>query len=273
MAQARARQINGDLTFNADLVYASLFISKSNANLAYDSTAGWSPMGALSVASDQSFSVGMESEEVITGMPETVKDDLLRRLTGEASLLITDINPLSGKWAMGTTADIVWDTSGTTWSGTVTGTTSTKAVIYVSTATGANVGDVIRFTFGSGNAQYYYPGIVDAVDTTANTLTLKYALPEIPAESSVIDRVRGYTLFHGGNVLQNISTLIQLDFPKGDQHNMHIFKGSANGGFTRQFNGPVRTPFQMKMYGVLKDIGSLTDQVTCAATYVGFPNR
>lgn len=273
MAKMRASNINGDLTFKADLVYATLLVAKYSQSLAYDATTGWNKIGALSVASDQSFQVGVETEEVLTGVPITAKDDLITRLNGEASFVITDINPLAGKWSMGTTADIVWDTSGTTWSGEIFGTTSTTSVLQLSTGdgTGLAVGDVLRVELSSGNNVYYYPALVDLVNGDA--VTLQYPLPEIPAASSTVTRVRGYDLYHGGNALQNMAVLVQLDFPKGDQHILEIYKASATGGFTRQLSGAVKTPLQLKMYGTLKTIGSLADQVALAVTHVGFTNR
>lgn len=273
MAQVQSRKINGDLSFNADLVYATLKVAKYSQGLAYTATSGWNSAGTLSVAADQSFQVGVETEAVDTGTPITTKDDLVSRLTGEAQFTITDINPLSGKWSMGTTNDIIWDTSGTTWTGTVLGTTGGVNSIYVSTATGVSVKDVLKVPLSTSGNIFYWPGIVDNVDTTAGIITWKYPLPEAPATSAVAERVRGYDLYHGGNVLQNMAVLVQLDFPKGDQHILEIPKCSATGGFTRQLSGAVKTPMNLKMYGTLRDVGTLTDQVTCAITHVGFPNR
>lgn len=273
MAKIRTSNINGNLTYSADLVYATLLVAKHSQGLAYDATTGWNRIGALSVANDQSFSVAVESEEVLTGVPVTPKDDLITRLNGQADFVITDMNPLAGKWSMGTTADIQWDTSGTTWSGTILSTGSTVSALQLSTgnATGLAVGDVLKVPLSSGNNVYYYPAVVDLIET--DLVTLRFKLPEVPANNSVAVRVRGYDLYHGGNNLQNMSIIVQLDFPKGDQHIMEILKSSATGGFTRTLTGAVKTPFKCKMYGELKDIGSLTDQVTCAITHVGFPNR
>lgn len=271
----RVSNINGDLQYEADIVTATLLVSKASRNLAHDATSGWQPTGQLSVSADQSFSVGMETEPVPTGAIETDKDDLVRRLTGEASYMITDMNPLSGKWSMGTTAEIQWDTSGTTWSGTITSTnetSGTRQIIYVSTATGISPGDVLKIPLSSGADLFYWPGIVDDVDTTDHIIYLKHKMPEIPAAAGVIQRVRGYTLYHGGNVLQNMNLLTQLDFPKGDQHVLQVPKCSATGGFTRQLSGVVKTPMTIKMYGNQIDIGSLTNQVVCAMTHVTFPN-
>lgn len=277
MAQARPRKINGELSFNADLVYASVLIAKSSQGLAYDATEGFRQVATLSVASDQSFNVGVETEAVDTGAIITTKDDLIQRLTGEASFQFTDMNPLAGKWSMGTTAEIQWDTSGTAWQGTIAGTTSTSTVLQFGTgeATGLAENDVLRIPLSSGNNLNYFPGIVEAVDTTADTATLKYPIPEgqTPATSAVVDRVRGYDLYHGGNILQNMKLLVQLDFPKGDQHTLEVIKCSSTGGFTRQLSGAVKTPMNIKMYGTSQGIGTLTDQVTCAVTHVGFPNR
>lgn len=270
MALVQERQINGDLSFNADLVYGDVKVSNYSQGLAWTATSGWVRIGACSVASDQSFQVGVETEPVETGTPITAKDDLITRLSGEGSFLITDLNPHAARTAMGTTGAIQWDTSGTTYTGTVNATTSTKQVIYVDSTTGAAANDIIKFELSSGNNLYYYPGIVDSVG--ADNLTLKYPLPEIPAESSSFERVRGYDLYHGGNTLQNYKTLVQLEFPKGDQHVMEILKNSFVGGYTRQMGGAVKTPLQAKMYGVLQDVGSLTDQVTLAVTHVQFPN-
>lgn len=269
MAKIRTSNINGDLTYNADLVYATLLVSKYSEALAYNATSGWRKIGALSVASDQSFQVGVETEEVLTGTPITAKDDLITRLNGEANFLMTDMNPLAGKWSMGTTGDIQWDTGGTAWSGTIAGTSSTKQVLQVGTgeATGLAARDVIRVPIGND----YVPGIVDSI--AGDAITLKYPLSEIPSTSAVLVRVQGYKLYHGGNVLENMAVLVQLDFPKGDQHILEIPKASATGGFTRQLSGAVKTPMKLKMYGSLDDIGSLTDQVVCAITHVGFPNR
>lgn len=274
MTQVQPRQLNGGLTYDADLVNAWLRSSKKSQGLSYTTTSGWGVLGALGVSVDQNFKVGVETVPVENGAIITEKDMLIQRLTGEANFQMIDMNPLAGQASMGTVPDIVWDTGGTAWSGTIITTGTTKTVIALSTgnATGLAVNDVLRFTLGSGTNTYYYPGIVDAFDTTTDLVTLRYALPEIPGTGTVT-RVRGYDLFHGGNVLQHLKLLVQLDFPKGDQHIMEIKDCSSTAGYSRVLSGAVKTPMAVKMYGVLTDIGSYTDQVTCAVTHVGFPNR
>lgn len=274
MAKIQDRRINGDLSFNADLVYCTLLVANSSLGLTYTDTTGFVQVGTLSPAGDQSYSVGVDTEEVVTGTPETVKDDLISRLNGEASFMITDLNPHAAKYAMGTTAEIQWTTAGvaTAYANTITGSSSTKQVLYVTTADTVVENDILKIELSSGANAYYYPGIVAAKDTTANTITLKYPLPEIPVADATVELVGGYSLYHGGNTLQNLTALVQCDFPKGDQHLMEIFKCSATSGFERQMGGAVKTPITLKMYGTLKDIGSLTDQVTLAATHVQFPN-
>lgn len=269
------RRIDGKLTFNADNVYMSALVADYNLGLNHESTQGLIQLGTLTPAGDQNYEIGVESEEVSTGVPETAKDDLITKLTGQAELMITDMNPHAAKFAMGTQAEIQWTTAGlaATYSNTVTGTTSTNQTLYVSTASTVVAGDIVKVQLGGTGANaYYYPGIVARKDTSANTITLKYPLPEKPVEGNTVDLVGGYTIYHGGNTLLNITAIIQCDFPKGDQHLLQIFKGSATGGFKRQMGGAVKTPFAMKMYGETQNIGSLTDQVTMAATHVQFAN-
>lgn len=274
MAKNQPSAINGDLSYNADNVYADLKICDYAQNLTYASTSGWVRGGTLSVAGDQSFSCGVDTIPVDTGAIITTKDDLVERLTGEASLVATDLNPHAARYAQGTTLDIQWDTdSSTAVAGTVAAAGGAVQSITLENSTQASsfaVNDVIKVPLSTGNNIFYWPAIISQISD--DTLTLKYAMPEAPADAAIIQKVFGYDLYHGGNVINNLHVLVQLDFPKGDQHILDILKCSMTGGFTRQLGGAVKTPLSLKMYGTLQDVGSLTDQVICAITRVQFPN-
>lgn len=273
MTKVQTSQINGALSYNADNVYADLKVCSSSQGLTYGATAGdgMHRIAALGVASDQSFSCGMETEEVGTGAIETPKDDLILKLTGEASVTATDLNPHLARFATGTTLEIQWQT--TSVSGTVAASGGAVTGVTLEDATQAgsfSVNDVMKVPLSSGTNLYYWPAIVAGV--SGATVTFKYAIPAAPADSAEIFKLLGYDIFHGGNVIHNLHALIQLDFPKGEQHILDIFKCSMTGGFTRSLGGAVKTPASMKMYGEQQDVGSLTGQIVCAATRAQFPN-
>ena len=276
MDKLQERRINGDLLDKADTVYMNLFVSNQSQGLDHTSTSGKVPVGTLTPAGDQSYQVGVESEEVVTGMPATAKDDLITALSGEASFLVTDLNPHAPKYAMGTTGEIQWNTTTgiTPWADSISGSSSTKSLLYVAALASDSLveNDVVRVELSEGGNVFYFPGIVGATDSTAKTISLKHRLPEIPVESATVVLVGGYTLHHGGNTLRTMTALVQCDFPKGDQHLMEIPSCSATGGYTRQMSGAVKTPISLKMYGTQGDIGALTDQVILARTHVQFAN-
>jgi len=271
MAKVQSSLINGDLTFNADIVQASLKISPKLANLAHTATQGWVQAAALSPAGDQSFGAKLETEEVNTGGIESTKDDLTKKITGEGSFMATDLNPWFAKYAMGTNLDIQWQTTGA--AATVTGTESTTTQIVLANSTEAATfatNDVFHVPLGNSSHTYLWPGIVLAVND--DTLLLKYALPEIPATSAEVTKVTGYNMWHGGNEILNLHVMVQLDFPKGDQHILDVLSCSMTGGFTRNLGGAVKTPASLKMYGTQQDVGSAVDQVVVAVSRVTFPN-
>lgn len=266
--------LNANLSFSPDLVVADVKFSPYSLGLAHTATTGWQSAGTLTPASDQSTSVTFDVVSVDTGSPITTKKDLVERINGEFSFLITDLNPKSLELASGTTLTTTAnDTSGGA-TGTVDASSTASAIVVGSgEATGFTANDWIRVTHGSGTSASTSYNEIASVDTATETLTLKYPFKEgAPTTGTQVVEIDGVTNHQGGNSIEEYAMLVKLDFPdSGQQHIQKLHKCSVTGGTARTYDGAVKTPISGKLYGFTVNHDG-KDQVIPMTTYITGPN-
>jgi len=270
----RTVDTNAALTFSPDLVVAHLLFSPFALGLAHTATEGWQTAGRLTPASDQSTSVTFDVVSVDTGSPITTKKDLVERINGEFSFLITELNPKSLELAAGTTLTTIYNDTSAGATGTVDASSSASAIVVGSGEAAAfTVNDWIRVTHGSGNTATTTTAEISLVTTATETLTLKYAMDEgAPETGTQVIQIDGVTNHQGGNSVEDYSILVQLDFPDSQQqHIQKIHKCSVNTGTARTYDGAVKTPIGGKMYGFSINHDG-RDQVVPMSTYIVGPN-
>lgn len=273
MAVVRTQDYTSPLTYEARQVNLNVLFSDANDAVAYSATTGWQKGGCIGSPSDQRYNITPKTVTVDSGAILTAKDELVVGMEGMFECLFIDLNHRSAEKSGGTTITTTFTNDATSWTGTIAAST-TASRIYVGSGetTGLSAGDRIKFTLSSGNTAFTAVGIVKNITSASNYFDLEHALDEIPPTAGTATRVSGYSLFHGGNVIQNHSLLFQQDFPGGEQWLLHVFKGSVRSGVSRQFGEYVKTPVSGIMYGTSQTAGSLTNQVCCAATYATYPN-
>lgn len=255
-------------TFDSDNVGVKVYTDEVGSGRAHDSLTGKRMIGLVD-PSDVTCELTPELEPISSGSPMIDLEDLIRTWTGNCSAGIQDLNPLALKVANGTYNPIedvepIAPVTGTT----VAGSTAKLLKLGVGEAAAFAPGDFVLIPLTNEPAR----GIVKAVDTGADTLTLKYELDELPGTGITIKKVIGYDMDWGGNALQQREIIFALDFAKGGSHRNVIYRAAGTSGPAQTManaNKVVRQ-VKLKIYGNVKAVTGLGNQIVPITNHVTY---
>jgi len=184
-----------------------------------------------------------------------------------------DLNPHALEKALGT--DIPKEvTYNATWNGgdgsLIVTATNKKLTLTTGEAAGLAKNDMLEVQLPSknGNTYHQYAKVIAVVD---DEVTLKWKLETPPVAGATVKKVDSLIIHHGGSSLVDQTLLLQLDFPKGYQHNLLVYRAQATGGATRQLAGAVKTPMKFRMLSNFLTV-STKDYLVLASTQIKNPN-
>ena len=268
-----AHNLQPGLSHDGDNVVVHLYGAPAELEMGFADTAGFQRWGQLGSPGDQSFSVNPETEDIEVGSPMSAADTLLMKLTGQLDLVICDLNPHALEKSMGTDIpkEVTYNATWNTGAGSaIVSATTKKLTLTTGEASGLAKNDMLEVQLPSKNGGTY-PQYSKVIAVNGDEVTLKWHLETEPQAGATVKLVDSLIIHHGGSSLVNQSLLLQLDFPKGYQHNLLVYNAQANGGVTRQLAGAVKTPSKWRMLSHLMTINT-KNYLVLASTQIKNPN-
>ena len=244
---------------------AKLQIGHNIATVTQSSQLGWRATGETDPAS-VNFNPVKTTDEVITGMPMSLKEEHIISMGGDFGLTLKEMTPEMQHVINGTSASVNYtlDTTTTTAVDTTT-TTPTSTTFGVTAGGGAafTVGNTIRITHdsaGTYGGPHYNLREIESISTDA--ITIKGYLDIAPSAGSTVVKVTQTDVYDGGETTKYHKARVLVGCNNGNYLNIFCPKVSTvSTGFKPEYKDKTfQYPISLKLLADTATIDGVSQQ-------------